>query len=78
MLTIKQICEKHPYVSQSLVYLWVEQKELPHYRLGGRDKEGRAKRGRILIEEQDFLAVVASKKVGAVAAQPVRRFRHLS
>jgi len=60
MLTVKQICEKFPYLSESLVYLWIEQRELPHYRLGGKDK-----RGRIVIDEADFLTFLASRKVQA-------------
>jgi hypothetical protein len=60
MLTVKQICKKFPYLSESLVYLWIEQRELPHYRLGRKGK-----RGRIVIDETDFLAFLASRKVEA-------------
>lgn len=60
MLTVKQIRERFPYISESLVYLWIEQRELPHYRFGGKGK-----RGRILIDETDFLTFLASRKVAA-------------
>jgi hypothetical protein len=60
MLTVKQLREKFPYVSESLVYLWIEQRQLPHYRLGGKGK-----RGRIVIDETDFLTFLASRKVEA-------------
>jgi hypothetical protein len=60
MFTVKQICEKFPYLSESLVYLWIEQRDLPHYRFGGKGK-----RGRILIDEADFLTFLASRKVEA-------------
>ncbi|MHB1424867.1 MAG: helix-turn-helix domain-containing protein [Gemmataceae bacterium] len=60
MLTVKQICAKFPYISESLVYLWVEQRELPHYRFGGKGK-----RGRILTDETDFAAFLTSRKWNA-------------
>lgn len=60
MLTVKELCEKYPYLSPSLVYLWIEQRELPHYRLGGRGR-----RGRIVIDEADFTSFVTNRRVEA-------------
>ena len=71
MLTVKQICEKYPYVSESLVYLWIEERQLPHYRLGGKGK-----RGRIVVNETDFLAFLASRKVEAGQLRPEVKFTH--
>jgi len=64
-LSPKQLHEKHPYVSVSLIYLWIEEKELPHYRLGGKGR-----RGRIVIDEDDFAAFLASRKVMPSSSLP--------
>jgi excisionase family DNA binding protein len=42
-------------VSESLVYQWVEERRIPHYRLGGKGK-----RGKVMIEEADLSAFLAS------------------
>jgi hypothetical protein len=57
LLSPKQIAEKYPFVSRSLLYLWCEE-GLPHLRLGAKNR-----RGKILIDEQDFLAFLETKKV---------------
>jgi hypothetical protein len=61
LLSPKQIAEKYPFVSRSLVYLWCEE-GLPHLRLGARNR-----RGRIFIDEADFLAYLERKKVTSPA-----------
>ncbi|MBL8795248.1 MAG: helix-turn-helix domain-containing protein [Planctomycetia bacterium] len=71
MLTIKQLCEKYPYLCPSTVYLWVEQRQLPHYRLGGKGR-----RGRIVVDEADFAAFLASRKVDAGQLRPEFKFNH--
>ena len=66
-------------VSPSLVYLWTTvEKRLPHSRLGRRGS-----RGKILIEDADLDAFLASMKVGGGEAPPpaektaTQRFEHL-
>lgn len=54
MLTPKQVAERIG-VSTSLVYEWCSEGLLPHYRMGRRGK-----RGRVLIEETDLSAFLAS------------------
>jgi excisionase family DNA binding protein len=58
-------------VSKALVYQWVEEGRLPAYRLG---TGGR--RGRILIDEVDLNAFLATCRSGAQAANPGVRFTH--
>jgi hypothetical protein len=58
-------------LSTSTVYLWIEQRVLPHYRLGGRGR-----RGRIVIDEADFAAFLASRKVEAGQLRPDVKFTH--
>jgi excisionase family DNA binding protein len=58
-LTIKQAAARAG-VSPALVYQWCEERRLPHYRLGGKGK-----RGKILVEESDLDAFLASLKVEA-------------
>jgi excisionase family DNA binding protein len=57
MLTVKEVSERLR-VSASLVYSWCEDQLLPHYRMGGK-----AKRGKILIEEAALSAFLQSRKV---------------
>ena len=57
LLTVQQVA-KTIGISDTLVYQWIETKELPHYRLGG---EG--KRGKILIDDTDLQAFIARKRV---------------
>lgn len=71
MLTVKQLCEKYPYLSPSLVYSWIEQRQLPHYRLGGKGR-----RGRIVIDEADFAAFLACRKVESGQLRPEFKFNH--
>jgi excisionase family DNA binding protein len=69
-LTTKQAAERIG-VSAQLVYRWCDEKRLPHYRLGG---EGR--RGKILIEESDLDAFLASQKVMPTSSLP-QGLRHI-
>ncbi len=71
MLTIKKLCEKHTYLCPSTVYAWIEEGELAHYRLGGKGKKGR-----IVIDEADFAAFLASRKVEANQRLPEVKFTH--
>ena len=50
-------------VSLTLIYLWVESKALPHYRLGAKGR-----RGKIVIAEADLLAFLETMKVGVRSA----------
>jgi hypothetical protein len=59
-LTVKQVVERlSGQVSPSMVYQWIEQERLPHFRLGGDGK-----RGKILIEEGDLDAFIDSCRIG--------------
>jgi excisionase family DNA binding protein len=57
MLTVKQAAEWKG-LSAQLIYLWCEERRLPHYRLGGRGR-----RGRILIDPADLDAFLETLKV---------------
>ena len=57
MLNVKQAARR-ACVSESLIYAWCASGSLKHYRLG---REG--KRGKILIEEEDFAAFLQAMKV---------------
>jgi excisionase family DNA binding protein len=54
MLTPKQVAERIG-VSDSLIYEWCSEGLLPHYRMGRKGK-----RGKVLIEEADLTAFLAS------------------
>jgi excisionase family DNA binding protein len=56
-LNPKQAAER-AQVSVSLIYQWVEERLLPHYRVGGRGK-----RGRILMDPADLDAFLESCRV---------------
>ena len=59
-LTVREVVERlDGKVSASMVYQWVEEERLPHYRLGG---EGR--RGKILIDEEDLRQFLDGCRVG--------------
>jgi excisionase family DNA binding protein len=59
VLTVKQAAERAG-VSESLVYQWIEERRLPHYRLGGKGK-----RGKIGISPRDLDAFIQSLRVEA-------------
>src|ERR1700679_181027 len=67
MYTVKQLCEKYRFLKPSTVHAWIDQRLLPHYRLG---------KGRIVIDEADFLAFLASRKVEAGQLGPEIKFTH--
>jgi excisionase family DNA binding protein len=71
MLTVKQAATRIG-VSVSLVYLWVESRQLAHYRISATGK-----RGHIRIAETDLDAFLASMKCGQAkdAAKPPARRR---
>ncbi|OWK42088.1 hypothetical protein FRUB_04166 [Fimbriiglobus ruber] len=60
-------------ISESLVYQWIADGTLPHFRVGAKGK-----RGKILIEVEDLDGVMAGFKVGkpeptvAPAPKPVK------
>ncbi len=73
---------KTAFVSPSLIYLWTSvERRLPHIRAGGRGR-----RGKILINERDLSAFMASLRVEggsetptpAPATTTTPRFRHLN
>jgi excisionase family DNA binding protein len=70
MLTPRQAAELMG-VSVSLVYAWVESRQLAHYRAGTKGR-----RGKILITEVDldaFLASLRCEKAGETVKQSARR-----
>jgi excisionase family DNA binding protein len=72
MLTPKQAAERLG-VSDSLIYEWCAEGVLPHYRFG---RKGR--RGRILIDETEFAAFLAScRQEGRQGAAPMPELRHI-
>ena len=71
LLTLKELHEKYPFVSQSLLYLWIEQRELAHFRLGGKGR-----RGRIMIDEDDFATFLASRKIEPGQLRQDSNFTH--
>jgi excisionase family DNA binding protein len=63
MLTPRQAAEKVG-VSVSLVYAWVESRQLAHYRVGAKGR-----RGAIRIAEADLAAFMEGLKVPAAAEE---------
>jgi len=60
-------------VSESLVYQWVEERRIPHYRLGGKGK-----RGKVMIAEADLSAFLASCRQEAKPEIPPLKHIHLN
>jgi hypothetical protein len=64
-------------VSTSLIYQWVDERRLAHYRLGGKGK-----RGKIGIAPGDLDALMESLRVEVGHApsrqSPQKKFRHLT
>jgi excisionase family DNA binding protein len=52
-------------VSESLVYQWINERLLPHYRFGGKGK-----RGKVMIEEADLSAFLANCRQDAKPEVP--------
>jgi excisionase family DNA binding protein len=70
MLSVKQAAAAKG-LSTQLIYLWCEERRLPHYRLGGRGR-----RGRILIDPADLDALMQTLKVTPSPPEDDREFRH--
>jgi excisionase family DNA binding protein len=80
-LTVKQAAS-HAGVSRSMIYQWVEERRLPHTRLGGKGR-----RGKIFVEQADLDAFLAGCRVEAAEPQrpgkaegppaPPLRLKHL-
>jgi excisionase family DNA binding protein len=62
-LTVKEAAVRFG-LSASLLYLWCQERRLPHYRVGGRGK-----RGRVLIEASDLEAFLAAQRVEPAAGR---------
>ncbi len=67
MYTVKELCQKYPFLKPSTVYFWIEERLFAHYRLG---------KGKIVIDEDDFLAFLASRKVEPGQLRPEVKFTH--
>jgi len=63
MLSVRQAALKIG-VSESLIYSWIEARQLPHYRIGAKGK-----RGKILIAEADLEAFIESLRVEPEGAE---------
>ena len=72
MLTPKQVAQRIG-VSDSLVYEWCAQGLLPHYRMGRKGK-----RGKVMIEEADLSAFLASCRQEAKPEVPPLKHIRLS
>ena len=70
-LTVKQLAERNG-VSKALIYLWVEERRFPVFRLGGIGR-----RGRILIEEEEFATFLKEQRVEAGPVQPSGPLVHI-
>jgi excisionase family DNA binding protein len=70
MISVKQAAVQTG-LSPQLIYLWCEERRLPHYRLGGRGR-----RGRILINPADLDAFVETLKVTPRLPGDDGQFRH--
>ena len=79
LMTLKEaVQELFGKISLSTLYLAVESKALPHYRVSGR---GRA--GKILVKRADLLAWLEGQRVGEVeettlSRPTIKKLRHLS
>jgi excisionase family DNA binding protein len=71
-LTVSEAAERIG-VSDSLVYQWIEERRIPHYRLGGRGK-----RGCIRIEEADLVEFLAGCRQEAKPGVPPLRHIQLN
>jgi excisionase family DNA binding protein len=69
LLTVKQAAERAT-VSESLVYQWIDERRLTHYRLGGKGK-----RGAIKIDPRDLDAFLATLRVDG---ETKRKYVHLT
>lgn len=69
--TVKQLAERHG-VSRALIYVWVEERRFPVYRLGAKGR-----RGRILIDDESFDAFLEEQKVDAGPVQPTGPLVHI-
>jgi excisionase family DNA binding protein len=70
MFSVKQAAAAKG-VSTQLIYLWCEERRLPHYRLGGRGR-----RGRILIDPADLDEFMETLKVTPSPPGDDGEFRH--
>lgn len=66
LLTVAEAAE-HAGVSPSLIYQWVTERRLAHYRPGGKGK-----RGKVLISPRDLDAFMESLRVEATGLPPHR------
>lgn len=71
MLTVKQ-CAESIGVSDSLVYEWISEGALPHYRFG---RKGR--RGKVMVDEQEWQAFLAACRQEAKAQEEAFVLKHI-
>ncbi len=70
-LTVKHLAERHG-VSRAIIYVWVEERRFPVLRVGAKGR-----RGRILIDEDEFVQFLNSQLVAAGAVQPTGPLVHI-
>ena len=70
-LTAKQRAERNG-VSRAIIYVWVEERRFPVYRIGAKGR-----RGRILIDEPDFEQFLGSLHVTAEQTLEKLPLRHI-
>lgn len=71
LVPVNAIC-KQWQVSKALVYLWISERRFPHYRVGGRGK-----RGKVLIEEDEFKSFLATCRVDEGELAEDGELRHI-
>jgi len=69
--TVKRLAERHS-VSRAMIYVWVEERRFPVYRIGARGR-----RGRILIDDEAFVAFLDTQRVEAGPIQPSGPLMHI-
>ena len=62
-LTVKQLAERNG-VSRAIIYVWVEERRFPVFRFGAKGR-----RGRILVEEDEFVDFLNTQRVDAGPVQ---------
>jgi excisionase family DNA binding protein len=70
-LSVKQLAQRYG-VSKAIIYVWVDERRFPVFRIGAR-----LTRGRILIEENDFSTFLESLKVNAEEPRVKMPLQHI-
>jgi hypothetical protein len=69
--SVKQLADLHG-ISKAMIYVWVEERRFPVYRIGA---QGR--RGRILIDDETFSAFLTTQRIEAGPVQSTGPLSHI-